>query len=272
MGSSSIRTAAALVAFSTLLLTATNRTTAQEAVRTFPDLDGVPDWLHDYRFERDSFTFVRVRYASTVTHATWQTDYPDADLNLSGQLAKLTSLRVADPQVLRLTEVTAREHPFLYLSEPASMRLSEAEAEALRKYLTSGGFLMIDDFWGEREWQHVKDELARVFPDRTPTELPLEHPLFHCVFDLQEKPQVPSIQVAIVGRKEGITRERADARDAHYRGIVDNKGRIMVLLCHNTDLGDGWERTSDDAWYAAEFSAKRAFPMGINAIFYALTH
>ena len=152
------------------------------------------------------------------------------------------------------------------------MRLSNAEVAALRAYLTSGGFLMIDDFWGEQEWEQVEDELARVITDRAPRELPLEHRIFHCVFDLQEKPQVCSIYTALAGREQGITWERRDAQEPHYRAIMDDDGRIMVLLCHNTDLADGWERAGAHEWYTAEFSVKRAFPMGINAIFYALTN
>jgi Domain of unknown function (DUF4159) len=265
-----------------LLLTATNLASAQRAPapsRQFhpavlPELEGVPNWLKEYEFEQEEFTFVRIRYDSVGTRGShWATDYPDADINLAGQVAKITALNVAaEPQVLRLTEISPEQHPFVYLVEPALMVISEAEVEAFRTYLNGGGFLMIDDFWGERQWDYVEHELARVFPDRTPTELPLKHPLFHCVFDLQEKPQVPSIYVALSGRDKGITWERRDAQVPHYRAIVDNKGRIMVLLCHNTDLGDGWERAGTDAWYTAEFSVKRAFPMGINAIYYALTH
>jgi hypothetical protein len=130
---------------------------------------------------------------------------------------------------------------------------------------------MIDDSWGVAELQNTADQLRKIFPDRDPKELPLSHPIFHCVFDLQAKPQVCSIAVALQGRAQGVAWEGPDGKDVSYQAITDDDGRIMVLICHNTDLADGWERIDDDAWYAREFSEKRAFPMGVNAVFYALT-
>lgn len=266
-----------------LLLMSANDAAAQRAAapsvqsRQFrpavlPDLEGVPDWLEEYEFEQEEFTFVRIQYDSDSNGRFWMTDYPDADINLAGQLGRLTSLDVSpEPQVLRLTDVSPADHPMIYVTEPERMRLSDEEVAVLRAYLTHGGFLMMDDFWGEEAWETVEDELVRVIPDRIPTELPLEHPIFHCVFDLKEKPQVPSIHVALSGRDRGITWERAGGREPHYRAILNDDRRIMVLLCHNTDLADGWERAGEHEWYTAEFSVKRALPMGINAIFYALT-
>ena len=131
---------------------------------------------------------------------------------------------------------------------------------------------MVDDFWGEDEWYNFYREIKRVFPDREPVELPLSHPIFHCVFDLKEKPQIPSINVALGGRSQGITWERPDAEEVHYKAIFDDKGRMMVIICHNTDLGDGWEREGENEWYFHEFSEKKAYPLGINIVFYAMTH
>ncbi|MFP6762461.1 MAG: DUF4159 domain-containing protein, partial [Planctomycetaceae bacterium] len=102
--------------------------------------------------------------------------------------------------------------------------------------------------------------------------LPADHPIFHCVYSLEEKPQVPSLGMAQRGRFEGVTWERPDAKDVHYKGIYDDEGRMMVIICHNTDLGDGWEREGEDPWYFREFSEKKAYPMGINIVFYAMTH
>jgi hypothetical protein len=134
---------------------------------------------------------------------------------------------------------------------------------------------MADDFWGRDEYTSFSQQLKRVFPEREPVELPLEHKIFHCVFDLKEKPQVPAIAYALEGREQGITWESGhpggDTITPHYKAILDDEDRIMVLMCHNTDLSDGWERAGDDVWYADEFSAKKALPMGINVIFYALT-
>lgn len=247
---------------------------------------GVPDWEPDKEFARDVFTFVRIRYSSGYGggrygggygrgygRGRWATDYPDSDLNFSYRLQQLTSMEVdPDGVVLELTDPKLFDYPFIYIVEPGGLMFSEEEVKALRRYLLNGGFLMVDDFWGEDEWYNFYYEIKRVFPDREPIELELDHPIFHAVFDLKERPQIPSIGHALNGRYYGITWERADAREVHYKAIYDDKGRIMAVICHNTDLGDGWEREGENEWYFHEFSEKKAYPMGINIVFYAMTH
>ncbi len=197
----------------------------------------------------------------------WATDYPVAELNLVAQLGHLTRLDVSEPsRVLRPTDPELANHPFAYLSEPGGLGLDEAEAVALREYLLGGGFLMLDDSWGEAQWEHLRAALGRVFPGREPEELPPDHPIFHCAFDIEERPQVWSIHSFLSGAEPGL----GDAFEARYLGISDERGRLMVLICHNTDQGDGWERVGFDEDYTREMSLK-AFPMGINAIVYALT-
>ena len=163
-------------------------------------------------------------------------------------------------------------YPFIYIIEPGELTFSGDEVKALRKYLLTGGFLMVDDFWGEAEWQNFEREFRRVFPTREIVELPLEHEVFQCVFPLKEKPQVPNPGTAIQGAPYGITWERTDAETPHYRGVYDDDGRLMAIFCHNTDLGDGWEEESRNEWYFKEFSEPKAYPMGINIIFYSMTH
>jgi hypothetical protein len=182
------------------------------------DRRGVPDWEIDEHFKKDVFTFVRIKYESSRwgrSGGGWATDFPDSDLNFPYRLQQLTSMRV-DPnyKVLELTDPALFKYPFIYLIEPGRMTLSEPEVRALRRYLLNGGFLMVDDFWGEDEWENLADEMKRVFPDREPQELPLEHPIFHCVYDLKEKPQVPSINAWL---NTGRTYERWDAAEPHYR-------------------------------------------------------
>jgi len=114
-----------------------------------------------------------------------------------------------------------------------------------------------------------------VFPEREPIDLPLTHPIFHCVFDLKAKPQVPGIDWGIRSEFTGITWEQnhgPGCEEPHYRAILDDKERVMVVLCHNTDLGDGWEREGDSEYYFREFSEPKAYPLGINIVFYAMTH
>ena len=109
--------------------------------------------------------------------------------------------------------------------------------------------MMIDDFWGEYEWNNFYEEMKRVFPEREPVELDISHPIFSAVFPLKQKPQVPSIH-AWYGT--GLTYERDDAQTPHYRAWFDDQGRMMAIACHNTDLGDGWEREGEDPEYFRE--------------------
>jgi hypothetical protein len=238
---------------------------------------GTPEWTNPKPFKKDVFTFVRIRYTSTRGRWSrgggWATDTPDSDLNLSYRLQQMTSLKVdPDGRILSLTDPELFEFPFIYIVEPGALLFQDEEVPILRRYLLSGGFLMVDDFWGEAEWENFYEQIKRVFPEREPVELPIEHPIFHCVFDVKEKPQVPNIMTGMRSERTGITWERRDAQEPHYRAISDDKGRIMVMVCHNTDLGDGWEREGENEYYFREFSEKKAYPLGINIIFYAMTH
>jgi Domain of unknown function (DUF4159) len=253
------------------------------------DRNGVPDWKVDEKFKKDVFTFVRVEYDDGFRGggrgrgryggwARWAIDFPDSDLNFSFRLQQLTSLKVNPvPITMRLTDPKLGDYPFLYLIEPGALLFSDEEVVALKHYLLNGGFLMVDDFWGDFEYQNFYQQIKRVFDDREPQELKLDHEIFRCVYPLKEKPQVPSIGDAEAGRDEGITwesewRHGPNTREVHYRAIFDDKGRMMVIMCHNTDLGDGWEREGEDEWYFHEFSEKKSYPMGINIVTYAMTH
>jgi hypothetical protein len=257
------------------------------------DRRDLPTWEVDKEFSQDVFTFARIQYSSGYGGrgygggpgrgrggrgfrgggGGWATDWPDSDWNFSFRLHQLTSMKVnPDGVVIELTDPDLVNYPFIYIVEPGGLVFSEPEVEALRRYLLNGGFLMVDDFWGEAEWNNFYRQIKRVFPDREPVELPLSHPVFHAVFDLKEKPQIPSINVALAGQPYGITWEREDAREVHFKALYDDKGRMMAIICHNTDLGDGWEREGENEWYFHEFSEKKAYPLGINIVFYAMTH
>ncbi len=210
----------------------------------------------------------------------WSIDFPDSDLNFSFRLQQLTSLKVnPQPIIRRLTAPDLCDYPFLYLIEPGhGMSLSPEEAAALRHYLLNGGFLMVDDFWGDQEYQSFYRAIKSVFPEDKyePEELPITHGIFHCVYPLKEKPQVPSIG-DWGGPGSDVTweseyRHGPGTRTVHYKQIKDDKGRMMVIICHNTDLGDGWEREGVDEDYFHEMSEKKSYPMGINIVTYAMTH
>jgi hypothetical protein len=268
-----------LSCLSALAVAQRSRRYRRDYERGIVDRGGVPNWEADKDFPHDTFTFARLRYGSSGygyrRGGGWATDYPDSDLNFSLRLQQLTSLKVnPNPVIVELTDDKLFDYPFIYMIEPGSLYFEEAELVALRRYLLNGGFMMVDDFWGDEEWDNFYEQIKRVFPTREPVEVPLRHEIFRTVYVMKEKPQVPSINVARWGREEGITWEPrySDTSTPRYLAITDDKDRIMVFICHNTDLGDGWEREAENEWYFHEFSVKKAYPMGINIVTYAMTH
>lgn len=237
---------------------------------------GTPTWTNAVGFERDVFTFARIRYlhGGRGGRGGWSTDIPDSDLNLSYRLQQMTALRVdPDGRVLGLTDEDLANFPWIYIVESGALYLTDTEAKRLRDYLLNGGFLMFDDFWGERDWENMAEVMKQVFPERDFVELPLDHPLYHCVFDIRAKGQVPNVGLGVESEwNGGVTWERPDAQEVHHRVIFDDAGRIMVFAAHNTDNGDGWEREGESDFYFRNFSEKISYPLGINVIFYAMTH
>jgi hypothetical protein len=231
----------------------------------------------DERFRGDLWTFCRIRYRSTVERQSlsWYTDYPDAELNFSFRLHQLTSMKVnPEPKLVELGDAELLNYPFAFMSGVGNMIIDEREAEALRTYLERGGFLFVDDFWGEREWGSFYNAIKQVFPNREPEDLPRSHPIFHCLFDIpsDRKLQTPNIRFAIGNRYTGITWEREDAKQPHFRAIFDDKRRMMVMICHNMDTGDGWEEDGTDAWFFHEFAENKCYPLAFNIVVYAMTH
>jgi hypothetical protein len=232
---------------------------------------GVPDWELDHRHRRDVFTFCRAIYTSGAGwgRGDWATDYPDSDLNFSYRLQQLTSMQVdPDGVTISLDDPRLLDYPFVYLIEPGDMSLTASEIAGLRRYLLQGGFLMVDDFWGEQEYRTFYENFKRVLPDNEPRELDLSHEVFHIVYQLREKPQIPSIHAW----QGGYRTERWDAQEPHYLGVFDENERMMAIICHNTDLGDGWEEEGVDPDYFREYSEKWSYPLGINIVVYAMTH
>ena len=246
-----------------------NRPRNLNEYRQFND---IPSWEMAPGFKSDAFTFARVRYDSHWGGGGWAVDYPDSDLNFSLRLQQLTAIKVnPDPVIVKLSDENLPEYPFLYMIEPGGIELYEAEVVGLRRYCENGGFMMVDDFWGDDEYNVFRRQIKRVFPNRDIEELPITHEIFHNVYTLTEKPQIPSIGWAYDGNTWEV-RKGPSAKDVHYRAIKDDDGRIMVLICHNTDLGDGWEREGENREYFEQFSVKKAYPMGINIVTYAMTH
>ena len=240
-----------------------------------------PEWTNAPAFEKDVFTFLRTKYTSASgprgwrSNGGWDTDYPDSDLNLSFRLQQVTSIKT-DPhgRFLELTDPDLFNYPWIYMVEPGNLWFEEEEVPILRKYLLNGGFLMADDFWGEDAWENFAGQIKRVLPERDFVELSLDHPIYHCVFQIKAKGQVPNMRLGHNSQfdPEHRTWEQWDAQEVHHRAIFDEKGRILVIATHNTDNGDGWEREGYSEYYFREFSEKTAYPLGINIIFYAMTH
>jgi hypothetical protein len=209
----------------------------------------------------------------------WMVDFPRADVNLSIRLSELTKTRVSfddarEPRhlVVRPSDPELFQCPFVMATEVGAAYFDEEESARLRDYLLKGGFLWADDFWGSYAWEYWKSQAERILPPSQYriVDLPLAHPLFRAQFEVTAIPQIPSIN--FWGGRGGGTSERgADSAVPHARAILDGAGRIMLLMTHNTDIGDSWEREGDDPDYFYTFSVN-GYAFGINAILYAMTH
>jgi hypothetical protein len=209
----------------------------------------------------------------------WAVDFPRADINISIRLSELTKTNVSfagaeEPNhvVVRLTDETLFQCPIVMMTEVGAAYIDEAEAEALRAYLLKGGFLWADDFWGEYAWRAWIDQLGKALP---PSEFPIrdlekDHLLFRTIFDIGGVPQIASIG-HWWGSGGGTSERGAESAVPHARGIFDSSGRMMVLMTHNTDIGDSWEEEASNPQYFYEFSTK-GYAFGINAHIYAMTH
>ena len=230
-----------------------------------------------------SFNYCRGFYSSATREAGgsgWGTDYPGADNNFSVRLAELTLIRVKlnadDGQpthvVLRLTDPLIARCPILFMEDVGTAKFADDEVRALHDYLLKGGFLWVDDFWGSYAWDRWTVEIARVLPpERFPiTDVALDHPIMHTLYDVKRMPQVPAISFWY--RSGGGTSERgSDSAIVTFKGIRDEQGRLMVVMTHNTDIADTWEREGENRDYFDRFSPE-GYAIGVNFILYAMTH
>jgi hypothetical protein len=232
-------------------------------------------------FREDVFTFARLRFEDADRGyrfgggRMWDDDSPEADLNLIFRLHEVTSLKVRPG--LNFIDITTKDlvnYPFVYLASAGRVVFTDEETTALRDYLLNGGFIMADDFWGDEQWAHFHEQLKRLFPDREPEELSLDHRIFHTVFDFKKEPQIPSVGAYFQTGQSydpGWPYNEKD-ENAHYYALYDDKKRMMALLCHNNHYGDGWEHEGDDESYFDKFSEPMAYPMLINILVYTMSH
>ena len=237
-------------------------------------------WTIAPAFKEDVFTFARLRHDrgggfGYGFRASWSEDYPLADEMVSFRLHQITSVQVnPDHATIDITKADLAKYPFVYLAGVESISFVEPEITVLRNYLLNGGFIMVDNFWGDSAWSNFAQQIKRVLPDFTPTELTIDHPIFHSVYHFKTKPQMPT---AGVYRRFGIFYDPnrdydVMSHDPHYFAINDAKGRMVMLICHNNHFGDGWEHEGDDPVYFHTISEGMAYPMFTNIIFYAMAH
>ena len=195
----------------------------------------------------------------------WTQDYPRADRHFSQAVRRLTRIHVRSvEQVVDLEDSNeVYNWPWVYAVQVGEWGLTDGEAKVLREYLLRGGFFMADDLHGTQEWSVFAEAMARVFPDRPIVEIPDSDPIFHTVYDLDDRYQIPGAAHLATGHKNG-------GIDPHWRGIYDDKGRVMVAISYNSDVGDSWE-WADEASYPEKFSAL-GMRLGVNYIVYAMSH
>ena len=217
------------------------------------------------------WVFARFMYRAVLTpwgrRHNWTIDYPRSDRHLSAAVRRLTRV-----QARSVEEPVAAEDgddiynwPWLYAVEVGHWDLTDFQAAKLRDFLLRGGFFMCDDFHGSEEWAVFTASMKKVFPERAIVDIPDSDPIFHTVYDLDNRYQVPGMQVTVTHRiaeKDGFV--------PRWRGIYDDKHRLMVAICHNMDLGDSWEN-ADDPRYPEQYSAL-GFRIGVDYLVYAMTH
>jgi hypothetical protein len=240
----------------------------------FPDPNAVLDGR--FVFARIYYERVRREYLGQG----WFTDYPGSDINFMSRFEEFTEVEIRrdergrpDHVVVQLTGDDLFDYPFVFMSDVGTVGFSPPEVENLRNYLLRGGFLWVDDFWGELAWQQWTEQISLVLPpgDYPIFDIPLDHQIFRVLYDVKHVPQIPSIQYWRTWGGLRTSERGAESAEPHLRGITDENGRLMVVMSHNTDIADGWERENEEWEYFYQFSSD-AYALAINIILYAMTH
>ena len=196
----------------------------------------------------------------------WTQDYPRADRHFSQAVRRLTRIHTRSvEQPVMLEERDVYDWPWLYAVQVGEWGLTPEEGKILREYCLRGGFFMADDFHGQDEYYEFESRMKLAFPEYPIRDIEDADAIFHTVYDIEDRYQVPGQAHLYNGYKGG-----ADGKGAHWRGIYDENGRVMVAISYNSDLGDAWEY-ADDPRYPAKF-ADLAIRLGVNYIIYSMTH
>ena len=230
-----------------------------------------------------SFLICRLEYESVRPEPMgigWQTDYPYAEINLTTRLSELTKTRVSRDDggrpnyfVVRPTDAALFNCPMTVASDVGTLGFRPEEIEGLRTYLLKGGFLWVDDFWGTAAWEQWSSEIGRVLPAATYpiVDVSLDDPMLKSMFEMTKIPQITNIQFWRGVSGQTTSERGTDSGDVHLRAIRDHAGRIIVLMTHNTDVADSWEREGEDPAFFYQFSPD-GFALGINVLLYAMSH
>ena len=221
------------------------------------------------------FHLVRLVYGRATLggffNSWWAIDYPDAERHFLPALRRLTGLSVAeDSRHLNVMDDRIFDHPFLFAQQvgQAFWQPGPKEAERLREYLLRGGFLLVDDIHGERDWAVFESAMQRVLPGQPVVEIPDDDPLMHVFYDLSDRTQIPGRRHLGMNRGGEIFARMAGP--PHWRGIYDDRGRLIVAVNYNIDMGDAWEH-ADDPYYPVPMT-HLAYRLGVNYVIYAMTH
>ncbi len=230
-----------------------------------------------------NFTFCRVMYErvrNELMGMGWVTDYPYAEINLMTRLSELTKTTVSRDErgqpnhwVVRLTDPALFNCPFAMASDAGTIGLTPEERENLRRYLLKGGLLWVDDFWGSAAWEHWAGEIGRVLPpsEYPITDVPADDPVLRTQLTIEHVPQITNIQFWRSVAGSSTSERGSDSQDAHFRVIRDSRGRIMIVMTHNTDIADSWEREGEDPAFFRQFSPA-GYAFGINVLLHTMTH
>ena len=230
-----------------------------------------------------SFVICRLAYTQVRREPSgigWETDYPYAEINLSTRFSELTRTRISrdadgtpNYYVVRATDDQLFNCPIIVASDAGVIGFTEAHAERLREYFLKGGFLWADDFWGTQAWENWEYQIGRVLPrEEYPIEdIPLDDPILRSQFELKEVPQITNIQFWRLWNGTNTSERGDDSAEVHFRAIRDSHRRIMVLMTHNTDVADSWEREGEDADFFLQFSPK-GYALGVDVLLHVMTH
>lgn len=222
--------------------------------------------------EKAEWTFARLEYNLGYQYGRfgfrrWAADWPKADRQFIRGVRRLTRIEARSTEtIVDLDSDDLYNWPWIYVEDAGGWRLSDKQAARLREYLLRGGFLMADDSHGDYEWEVLVDGLRQVFPDRRIEDLPNNDEIFKVAYDLSDRVQIPGTRY-IWGYRWEVT---PDSATPEWRGIRDDEGRLMVAICHNSDVGDAWE-WADSPDYP-EHEASVAYRIGVNYIIYGMTH